>query len=103
MVVGIVFFVAGVFVFVFRTRFFVPEDAGYAGSGSRPPWVRIYCPQVVDGLISRWDVLGGFLGFGFLSAETAVGRPAWFLAERAAGRTAWLVKVGTVGPPRGAG
>src|ERR1700761_1995102 len=75
----------------------------YAGSGSRPPWVRIYCPQVVDDLISRGDVLGVGLCFCFLSTEAAVGGPAWFFAERAADCTSWLVKFCAVGSPWGAG
>ena len=92
----VVVVVAGVFVVFFWTRF-LPVEAGYAGSRSRPPWVWIYCPQIVDDLISRWDVLGGCFGFGFLSTEAAVGGPAGFLAEREAVRTARLVEFGTVG------
>ena len=50
LVVVIAIFVA-VAVFFFRLLL-PPDEAGYVGSGSRPPWVRIYCPHVVDGLIS---------------------------------------------------
>ena len=90
-------------VFFLRVIPFLFEDAGYAGSRSRPPWVRIYCPHVVDDLISRWDVLGGGFGFGLLATETTVGGSAGFFTEREARRAAWLVKLGAVGSSWGAG
>ena len=43
--VVVVFLVAAVFVVPLRVLFLGSEDVGYVGSGSRPPWVRIYCPQ----------------------------------------------------------
>ena len=93
LVVLVVVIVAGVFVVSFFLRCFLPsEEAGYAGSRSRPPWVRIYCPQVVEGLISRLDILGGFGGLSLLSAETPVGRSARFLTEGAADHAARLVE-----------
>ena len=95
----VVIVVAAVILFLFL----LPEDAGYAESGSRPPWVWIYWPQIVDTLISQSDVFRFGFGFGFLSAEALVGGAAWFLAEQAACRTVWLVELGTVGSFGGTG
>ena len=104
----VIIFVAFVIVFVafvvfFFRPFVFPEDAGYMGSWSQPPWVWIYCPHVVDSLISRWDVLWSCLGLGFLSTEATIGGTARFFAEQAAYRATWLVEFSTVGSTGGTG
>ena len=76
----IVVVVATVFFFFLWACLFC-DKVGYAESGSHPPWVWIYCPHIVDDLISRWNVLELGFGLRFLLAETMVGRPAGFFAE----------------------
>ena len=68
-------------VFFFFDLHLLPEEAGYAGSWSRPPWVRIYCPQIVDNLVSRRDILEFGLFLGLLSTKEAVCGATRFLAE----------------------
>ena len=84
---------------------FLVDEAGYAGSFFCPPWVCRYCPQIVDGLISRRDVLKLLVlfCFGFLLTEALIGGSAGFFAEGVADHTSWLIEFCTVGSSRGTG